>query len=247
MKLLWNTWLTRDTVWQHSYHEAGHASNGEQKISIFDCLIQKKCTNIIHIRVNRTHTHLYFYVRYWTKTRVHRLNVVIPLFSSYNTVDLTSSVWAGLLCGYDLSACVSIVSVFMSRSNSQIHFDPSLRLRLGLHVVVVWRLAYLHDSIGYTGWNFHQLPQSFSYQKGQELEVGLSTVPWSFRLGELLLCRRAFSQRLWLGTLIVLLSRSEHPGIISPADNHDFYNKRKYYTASVVAQDKQARVVRSRE
>ena len=55
-----------------------------------------------------------------------------------------------------------------------------------------------------------------------------------------------FSQRLWLRTLIVLLSRSGRPGSIPPTYNHEFYNQQKYYTASVVAQDKQARVIRSR-
>ena len=33
-----------------------------------------------------------------------------------------------------------------------------------------------------------------------------------------------FSQRLWLRTLIVLLSRGGHPGSTSPAYNHEFYN-----------------------
>ena len=34
------------------------------------------------------------------------------------------------------------------------------------------------DPLGYTGWNFHRFPQ-----KGQWLEVRLSTVLWSSRLG----------------------------------------------------------------
>ena len=54
------------------------------------------------------------------------------------------------------------------------------------------------------------------------------------------------SQRLWLRTLIVLLSRGGRPGSIPPTYNHEFYNQQKYYTASVVAQDKQTRVIRSR-
>ena len=55
-----------------------------------------------------------------------------------------------------------------------------------------------------------------------------------------------FSQRLWLRTLIVLLSRGGRRGSIPPTYNHEFNNQQKYYTASVVAQEKQARVVRSR-
>ena len=77
---------------------------------------------------------------------------------------------------------------------------------LGLHLVVVWRLAYLHDPLGYTGWNFHQFPQSSSYQKSQWLEVRLSTVPWSSRLEE----AAALQVGFWvkgLRTSIVLLSR----------------------------------------
>ena len=54
---------------------------------------------------------------------------------------------------------------------------------LGLHLVVLWRLGYLHDPLGYTEWNFHQFPKIFFYQKGQWLEIRLSTVPWSSRLG----------------------------------------------------------------
>ena len=53
-----------------------------------------------------------------------------------------------------------------------------------------------------------------------------------------------FSQRLWLRTLIVLLSSGGRPDSIPPAYNHEFYNQQQY-TASVVAQDKQARFVRS--
>ena len=54
------------------------------------------------------------------------------------------------------------------------------------------------------------------------------------------------SQRLWLRILFVFLSRGGRPGSIPPTYNHEFYNQQKYHTASVVAQDKRARVIRSR-
>ena len=49
-----------------------------------------------------------------------------------------------------------------------------------------------------------------------------------------------------LSSAAYVLSRGGRPGSTPPAYNHESYNEQKYYTASVVAQDEQTRIIRSR-